>query len=90
MVKGMKNPFFLFVIALLSLPTFGLDLLKIEGVKNAILPLDKSATVGNILDTWSSCSSRDWSVETTRKGRSYVVFNCKIDFAPQVKECLAT
>ena len=85
MNKSMKNPSILFAIALLSFPTFALDLLKIESVKNGVLSLDKSVTVGNVLDTWSSCSSTDWSVETTRRGASNVVFKCKIDFARQAK-----
>ena len=35
----------------------------IDLVKNGIMEFDKSATIGNMLDTWSICEETDWMEE---------------------------
>ena len=55
----MKDDFKNTIWILLLIPTLDYSQLSltpaISSVKNGVLDLDKSATVGNILDSWAAC-----------------------------------
>jgi len=57
----------------------------IDLVKNGIMEFDKSATIGNMLDTWSICEETDWTEEQTPRNQALVMYACKIDYQQLVQ-----
>jgi len=57
----------------------------IDLVKNGIMEFDKSATIGNMLDTWSICEETDWMEEQTPRNQTLVMYGCQIDYQQLVQ-----
>lgn len=51
---------------------------NINLVKNGIINLDKSITVGQALDNWDNCQNTNWTSFTTKNGKQVVQFKCEI------------
>lgn len=47
-----------------------------DSVKDGVLDLDKSTTVGKALDSWVSCKSTKWDVVKNTNGSNLVTYTC--------------
>ncbi|GEM_PF-1175235 len=71
----------LVTIAALSAALLGCSPDKpVDTVKNAILPLDKTVTLGGALSHYRYCDekSASWREDTTKKGAREVIFSCTL------------
>ena len=88
----MKDYFKNTIWILLLIPTLAYSQLSltpaISSVKNGVLDLDKSATVGNILDSWAACYSTHWEKTQTKRGQTLVTFYCKSDMNNEKEQIL--
>lgn len=66
---------FLLVIAFLL---FAMHSNDIEQVKDTVMDMDKSLTVGEAFDNWHDCASRKWEAFETDNGRKVVQFTCDV------------
>ena len=46
-------------------------------VKNGVVDFNKTTTVGQVLDSWQTCMSRDWKSFKKNNGVTVVEFNCQ-------------
>ncbi|WP_215396915.1 hypothetical protein [Rheinheimera oceanensis] len=51
---------------------------SIEKVRHAYYEEMQQLSIGSAFDSWSLCSERAWTRETTPRGEKHVVFNCTI------------
>ncbi len=48
----------------------------IDGVKGAILSIDRSMTIGQAFDGWANCASTEWKHVQTDRGQNIVISIC--------------
>lgn len=51
---------------------------SIEKVRHAYYEEMQQLSIGSAFDSWSLCTERAWTRETTPRGEKHVVFNCTI------------
>jgi len=72
----------------LMLTSCGISGNDVDLVKNGVLDIDKSRTVGQVLDGWEACKTTKWQSFKSQKGRTIVEFNCssKLDGIEKIKK----
>jgi len=85
--------FTLFILTLTCISNANANAIDdINQVKNGAVDFDKTVTVGQALDYWKSCMSRDWSSFKKNNGATVVEFNCQhhaLDYMKEVEKFLS-
>ena len=62
----------------------------VDGVKGAVLPFDRSMTIGQAFDGWSNCASTEWKHIQTDRGQNIVISICHMRDAQEFLSRVAT